>query len=241
MAVRLTFAEMLDRLKAETNASQNVAHGIAANDQMKYLLKRTQEELYVAHDWPMLVIERDVPVLKGVRYYNYPADLNFEFINDVWVRYGTIWQRLGYNISPEDFNVYNSDQNFQTFPPRKWQHYVDGGNDLQFEIWPIPSDNGTLRFRGRKALSPLVSDTDKSTLDGNLIVMFAAAETLARLKGEDAGLKLQKAKDYLRMLKSRQGAAKEEPLVIGGGGRPNVKARVGLDFIPPGFGKDGRG
>jgi hypothetical protein len=230
----LTLAEMLDRLKAETHMSQNVAHGLNHQDALKNLLRRVQEELYVQHDWPRLVVSRDVPLLNGTRYYNYPADLAFETVNQAWVLYGTRWEPISYSITPDDFNVYNSDDDFRTFPPQKWEHYADGGLN-QFQVWPIPSQSGTLRMRGRKALGPLVATSDVATLDGTLIVLYAAAEVLAQMKREDAQLKLQKAQQFLRMLKARQGGNKTEPFVMGGGAQRNV-GRPGIDFIPPGYG-----
>lgn len=235
MAAGVQLQQLVVDLRAECGMSLNPAHGVGNTDAHKYALRRMQEELYVSHDWPRLVIERDVPVLVGERYYDYPADLDFNFINAAWVKSAAMWVPVIYGIQPDDLNAYNSDDDFRADPPLKWQHYADGDNDNQFQVWPVPAGTTSIRFRGRQRLKPFVEDDDVCTLDGTLLVLYTAAEILARLKSEDAQFKLERARQYNRMLKARQGAAKSEPMVIGGGG-PSHVGRPGIDFIPPGYG-----
>lgn len=229
MATGVQLSEMLDMLKAEANISMNIAHGQAARDAHVHLLRRVQEELYVQHDWPALSIDRDVALLAGEATYEFPDDIDFEYVNKVCVLFGSQWERLSYGIEPEDLNEYNADEDFQTFPPRKWEIYPD--NTRQFRLWPVPSEAGTLRIYGRKKLGPLIENADLSTLDATLIVLFAAAEILARQKAEDAQIKLQKAQGFFTALKRRQGANKRKPFVIGGG-EQRPQPRYGLDYMP---------
>lgn len=239
MPAGVTLLALLDQYKAEAKLSQNVAHGLNALDAQKYLLRRVQEELYTQHDWPNMLIDRDITINIGQKLYNYPVDIAFEYINDIWVKNASIWCPLRYGISPDDLNVYGADEGtFRTFPPLKWQHNADGA---QLEIWPVPDQTSVMRIRGRKRLAPLIADTDVCTLDSTLIVLYAAAETRAEIRAEDAPLKLQKAQAHFNALRRRMGGNKRETIILGGGpGRAHQRpARVGLDFIPPGYGSGG--
>jgi len=98
----------------------------------------------------------------------------------------------------------------------------------------VPSQAGTLRINGRRALSAMVADADYSTLNGSLIGLHVAADILARNKAEDAKVKMNEAQRLLRNLARRQTANKRKPFVLGGG-IPSSWAqqlRPGIDYIP---------
>ncbi len=233
MPTGTTLLELLDMMKAEAGLSLNAAHNVSQRDPHVYLLNRVQRELYVTHDWPILKVTRLVSLVTGQRFYDLPADMDLEGVNEVYVTNGAQYEKLTWGIEPEDLNTYNADPTFRTWPVLKW--YADPDNTRSFEVWPVPSQDGTLTFRGRKALTKMVEDTDKCVLDDNLIALFAAAEILAKVKSEDAQIKLQKAQNLLRHLKARQGSAKETPFVIGGGDTGLVETRrlrAGIDYIP---------
>jgi hypothetical protein len=239
MAVGVQLSELLDELKYEAGISANVAHGIAQRDAYVYMLRRVQKELYTQHQWPFLTIQRDVELAPGQRIYSYPEELEFETIAKAWTRSGdgSAWLDLPHGIDAEHYSTFDSDAGAQSSPARRWQNHADAQN--QFEVWPIPFTPGSLvRFQGKKKLGRLVDLTDTCTLDHTLIVLYASSEILARAKSEDAALKLQKAQAHMRMLKIRQGADKGEPFVIGGGST-TAAPRVGLDYIPSGYGKGG--
>ena len=84
----------------------------------------------------------------------------------------------------------------------------------------------------------MVADGDLCTLPENIITLFAAAEVLARDKSPDAELKMVKAKNAMRRYALRQTANKNKPFVIGGGSASggNNHGRIGLDYVPPGYG-----
>jgi hypothetical protein len=116
-----------------------------------------------------------------------------------------------------------------------------------FEVWPIPDvttvdHQGLLRMRGTKTVQPLINDNDQATLPDHLIVIFCAAEILARDEAKDAQLKMTKANEIMRRHRVRQFSHKREPFIMGGGGG-DARAPmgefdtgvVGLDYIPPGY------
>jgi hypothetical protein len=85
----------------------------------------------------------------------------------------------------------------------------------------------------------MLQDSDPLTLPYRPVLLYAAGEILAREKAPDAQLKLEKGKEWLRRMKVKQNAHKRQPFVIGGGGQrtsSNYIGRIGLDYIPPGYG-----
>jgi hypothetical protein len=234
---------MLTDLRGEIGHSTNVAHGINDRDTLLYYLNRTQLDLYRDHDWPQLIVYRDTPLADGQRYYAYPTDLAFDDIEKAWVLVNTVYNEIAYGIGPDEFLLWNSDQGFKSWPTRKWMHHPDDGT---FELWPVPDGNAAatgsvVRMRGTKTVAPMINDSDLSTLPDNLIVLFSAAEILARDGAKDATMKLARANEAMRRHRVRQGAHKHGPMVIGGGGgdaqsRGAGHGVLGLDYIPPGYG-----
>lgn len=214
---------MVKNLRAEVGHSLSTAQGVNSVDTLKYMLQRTQEELWTAFQWPELVLRVDTLLLAGQYLYNFPATMTFEQIRSAWRSYSgdTSWTELGYGIdedkiSPGGANSWRSD------PIQVWD--VDAGG--QFRVWPTP-DKATgayIRFKGNKPLSVFVADADTCTLDDNLIVLFAAAEILARAKAEDAANKMQKAQRHLQKLLGAKISAKMRVSTLGGGS-PDYKNR----------------
>jgi hypothetical protein len=236
--------DMLTDLRAEVGHSTNVAHGINDRETLLYYLNRTQENLYHDFDWPQLIVDRDIKVADGQRYYTYPDDLAFEDVGRIWVLINTVYNVLEYGIGPYDMTLWNSDTGYKSWPTRKWMHNPDSN---MFELWPVPDGNANdpnaiVRLRGTKTVFKMINDSDESTLPDNLIVLFAAVEVLQRDGAKDATLKLSKANEAMRRHRVRQGSHKHvRVMAIGAGGgdaqsRPGQQPVLGLDYIPPGYG-----
>lgn len=232
----MTLDEMVAELRAETGISQNVAHGVASLEPQKALLRRVQEDIYLAHDWPHLKTEALKPVDAGTRYLELPPTFDFEGIELVFARDTSgDWAALHYGITPYDYNDYDpEDEADRSDPILKWQSYFQSVDDVStrmFEVWPVPLTDTQLLFRGRRALLPLDSGDKTSTLDGPMVVLFAAAEILGRQKAEDAPIKLQRALDRLKWLKTRQrGPDTRQANMSGGVAAPSL--RPGIDYMP---------
>jgi hypothetical protein len=236
--------DMLTDLRAEVGHSTNVAHGINDRDTLLYYLNRTQIQLYQDYDWPQLIIDRDIKLVDGGRYYAYPSDLAFDDVTNIWVLINTVYNELAYGIGPYEMVLWNSDNGFKAWPTRKWMHNADSN---MIELWPVPDASAVnaaaiIRVRGTKTVTKMINDDDVSTLPDNLIVLFSAVEILQRDGAKDAALKLTKANEAMRRHRVRQFSHKKiRPIVIGGGGgdaqsRPGHQPVLGLDYIPPGYG-----
>ena len=237
---RLMLSEMLNDLRAEANISLAPGHNLASRNAHIILLRRVQRELWLQATWPDQIVYRDTYTAAGQKTYEYPDDVDFESIQEAWIdpggpvnNTGRTFTALVYGVGPDDRNF--NDEGFQGYPD-KWQHYSD--NEDQFELWPVPDGEYTVRLKGMKRLGRLVEDTDKSTLDGTMIVLYAASELLAQAKNDLGPLKHQKAVAYYHRLRGMLTGPKLEPFVIGGG--PSAyKPRIGIDYIPPGYGSGG--
>lgn len=231
----MTLTEMVAELRAETGISQNVAHGVASLEPQKALLRRVQEDLYLAHDWPHLKTEALKDVDAGTRYLELPTTFDFEGVEQVFVRDTSgDWTPVGYGISPFDYNDYDPEADERSDPILRWQSYFQNVDDVStrmFEVWPLPLTDTKLLFRGRRAILPLTADDKTSTLDGPMIVLFAAAEILGRQKAEDAPIKLQRAMDRLKWLKTRQRQPDTRQANMSGGNAA-PRLRPGIDYMP---------
>lgn len=83
--------QIVQDLRAEIGHSLNPALGQNARAALVRVLQRVQNHLHTDFDWPHLVVERDVALEAGQRYYGFPADLIYERILSAHVKHGSNW------------------------------------------------------------------------------------------------------------------------------------------------------
>lgn len=202
-----TLESIVADVRLETGRSPSRNYGQDEYDAIKHLIVREQERLYWDHDWPFLRIQRDIVLQAGDRYYDWPADMNYERLSGIYVIWGNERMALERGITAAEYNVYNSDDDQRADPAEKWDIIMPGAAGStaaageQAEIWPIPSQTGTIvRIEGFAKLQPFTADNDVCTLDSTLLTLFPAAEMLARDQKADAQAKLTAAnRIYSRM------------------------------------------
>jgi hypothetical protein len=217
-----TLNELLSDLKAECGYSSNAAHGINNRDSLVQVLKRTQRRLWSDWDWMHMRVSRDMQLNSGQRYYNCPTDLPYERIDAAEVKFGGQWLPLVFGINERQYSIYDPRIDERSWPIRNWDVAEDPAdttgtpdNRGMIEVWPMPSDSGTpdapgsdeegwIRLTGIRFLRPFNSDSDRCDLDGDLIVLFAAAEVLLRDRKDDAQAKAQAAQKLYAMLRGNQ-------------------------------------
>lgn len=203
MALFKTLENLVEQLKAETGNSVTVNVGVDYVANLKQTLRRVQETLYDDYDWPHLRIMPTKDLVDDQHLYDMPTDLNYDRIEEVRAWYSGHPYAICRGVSFEDYDQYSSVDGEKVDPVRKWDIRWTGA-DLQIEVWPMPASNVQhLQFRGIRKLRDLVSDSDVADLDDRLIVLFAAAELLARQKSADAQIKLAQAQQRYSRLKSR--------------------------------------
>lgn len=230
MARGKQLSQLVDMLRAETGQSTSVSVGVSKLPELKQLLRRTQETLYDAYDWPFLRVQPFKNLSAGARYYDFPTDLNMERVEEVVVWWNGEPFPLTRGIGFENYAAYDSANDERTDPVTHWDVRWTGSAE-QVEVWPIPATTYTttnkyrLQFKGIRPLRTMVSDSDVADLDDQLIVLFAAAEILARQKSEDAQAKQAKAVERFNTLKGRTRGGSSMFVLGGGTGRDPQRTR----------------
>jgi hypothetical protein len=177
MARGTTLTRMLEMLRAETRASLNPAHNAQMRDEQVIALQEAQKELWEDYEWPFLRVERTEQLLTGTRFYDPPTDMNIDRIEKIEVRWGGQWLELVEGIGADQLSTWDSELDEQSWPVERWRIY----EDEQIEVWPVPSDSGTLsdlegylKFTGIRNLRPLTDQAHVCDLDDRLIVLKAA-------------------------------------------------------------------
>lgn len=227
----MTLNEMLAELRLEARISADVAHGTHLQNRHIGLLRRTQEEVYHAYQWPNLKVTQTVTLAPGQRYSAYPDKIDFEGVSNVWQKsLSGEWVPLAYGIEAQELNDVDSEADERRENVARWQNYLsldaEQINTNMFEVWPLPDRAVDVRFEGKRKLLPLANpNTDRSTVDGIIVVLHAAAELLAAQKSDDAPLKVQKAQQRFDLLRQRTSAPNSNPIVMGGGSAPRNSER----------------
>lgn len=230
MARNVQLSQILRDIRAFTGRSLSVAQGLNDRDALIAHANQIYRGLVIDHDWEHLYIQSDVPLFDGTRYYDFPIDLEFEYVQNVWVEYGSSKIDLDYGVGPPQFVAYNSAQGEKSWPPRRWM--IDGRDPDRFEVWPVPDQNATLCMWGRRTVPDMVADSDICLLDQDLVSLTVAGEILQRNRHPDAEIKLAQANSRLLRLLQRQRSHKRTPVVLGGGLRRQRRLRPGIDYIP---------
>ena len=219
---------LIAQLRAETGRTQDVSVGVDEVENLKVILQRTQETLYEEYEWPHMRVQKTITLNAGQRHYDLPSGLNFDRIQDVKLRYNSVYVDLERGITFDDYSVYDSNAStpVRSFPTLKWD-IRDTGSGEQVEVWPIPNTSATVYMFGTKILGDLIQDADTADLDDRLIVLFAAAEMLARQKSNDAKIKLSQAERRLAMLrKNSQAGSKTVQVGLGNRNRQTNRGRT---------------
>jgi hypothetical protein len=226
-----TLSVLVRNVRAEAGHSLAVSQGLNSVDTLKYLIARTEFELWTAFQWPTLAVRAQVVLVPGQYIYNYHPSLTFDQIRETYYLPdgGSAFQVMDYGL-PESC-IKADGTNSTSGVPKLWE---DSSTDNQFRVWPTPSTPGNIRFKGMTPLKPLVNEDDLCTLDPTLIALFTSAELLARAKSEDAASKMQKAQRHLMKLLGQKVSAKHKVSTMGASRRSSSYARLrpGIDYIP---------
>lgn len=205
-----TVSQLVSELRAELRMGSNAALGTNMRDTLVQSLRRAQEEIYTAFDWPFLQSSVEVPIVPETTRYAIPDAVDPAEVQRVFFREtaGTPWVLLTPNRMPSDGAP---DDGVDVTTPRRWWTELDVEQNVeQIVIWPKPNTDaiGTLMVRGKHPLLPFVDDSDRSTLDGTLLVLAAAAEHLADAKSNRAQAVQAKAERRFKQLKANMGAGR---------------------------------
>jgi len=202
MARGRTLQQLVNDFRLEIGASNSVAAGAGSEENVKQLLRRTQEVLYDDYDWPHLKVIKSKTLSAGSRYYDMPAGLNFDRIIKASVLYGGVYEPIERGIGFEEYSSHDPANDERADPVCKWDVKFTGSTD-QIEVWPLPASAQTLWFEGIQDLPALTSDSDTATLDDQLIILFAAGEELAKAEMANAEIVIAAARQRYETIKKR--------------------------------------
>lgn len=225
MARGETLQQLVSDLREELRRVNSPSAGPDDTATLRRTINHVYAVLYASHNWPHLLQWFDPITLNaGQKNYDVPSGLDFERITDVVVWWSGVPEPLERGITLADYASFNSDADERSSPALKWDVRFTGDRE-QLEIWPLPdSSTQTVQFVGIREIERLVNDNDVCRLDGELIVLYAAAELLPE-DSPDKKAKLQMAQERLRMAKIRgvSGAGKPVRLGLGGGGADDAR------------------
>lgn len=208
--------QLIASFRAETGQSMKVSIGSDQIEADKELLNRVQQMLYEDYEWPFFKVQPTKVLAVGQRFYDPPAELPVENIEAIyrWESGKVREPALVRGIDLVHLAAYNSDNDERADPVERWDIRWTGTSE-QIEVWPIPLTQGVLQFIGRRALRPMIDDGDECEIDGSLIVLYAAADRLARQGSKNADAVLTAAARLKQRLQAAAGGNRP-PVRIGG-------------------------
>lgn len=156
----------------------SIVEGSSIDADLAMLLSLTQESLANTSDWASLETTSDVSFDADSRLGTFPS-LNLNRPVLVEYRWNETWERLEYGIGAEQYNAWDVGE--AADPVMRWKLLPLADAVQQFELWPTPATACTVRVTGQRALLPFTVNDDVCTLDGLLLVYYAAADRLMLL------------------------------------------------------------
>lgn len=204
MALYETFGQLLSNLRAEAKLSANPASSSSADTRYKTILNRVYASLYRSYEWPHLRYTAPrIPLLAGDRFYDFPDAINPEKLQCVTAWLDSTEYPLALGIGSREYGVHDSVSGARRSPPERYSAQATAPNVYQIEIWPVPESNGySLEVTGIRKCPKLVNSGDLCLLDGDVVVLFAAADILATVDKAAAEAKLSAARQLLPDVRS---------------------------------------
>jgi hypothetical protein len=219
MARGTSFIELITMLRAELRRSVNPAVGVEDIPELKRLIIRNYEMLVLDHDWPhLLQLTPLVQLQAGENLYDFPDGFDYERIKSISAWFSGLPLNIERGISFEDYAISNPANGSRSSPVLKWDIRYGDGVQPQVEVWPVPASSNQyqLQWFCHRSCPRLVNDADQCLLDDNLVVLGAAAESLAASGAKDAQAKAAAFKHHYDRLKGRS-ANSERQISIGQG------------------------
>lgn len=219
MAVGTQLVTLRQMLNGEIDDEQDETVSSAGISNKNQKLNNQQAFLANQHTYLLGKTRVSLPLVAGQQYYNVPAGIDiFHLDKPQYTTVSGFRYEVLFGIDQPEYNVYRSDLGVTATPVLRWDLVNVSGN-LQIECWPIPSLSGgsqTLEFSGLLPLTTMVNDNDTCIIDDMALVLFTAAEMLAKRNTGDAQAKLAKAQAYLASIRSGK-PGKREMFNISGG------------------------
>lgn len=207
MATGTTLVQLRKLLNAEIEDEMDETISNAGIARKNQLLNNQQAFLANQHDYLKGKIRVSLPIVPNQQYYDLPAGIDFDHLDKPQFTVNANWRyQVAFGINTNDYNIFNSDLGVTAIPILRWDLVnvlqPDTTSKLQIQVWPISNAAQSLEFSGILKVTQMVADGDGCVIDDMALVLFTAAEILAKRGAGDAGAKLTKATTYLASLRS---------------------------------------
>lgn len=207
-----SLATLRDELRARLGMGAMAATSGPTIALLNSFLARAQSFIYWRYEHESWRRFWDLPITAAAgTLYNYPANAANETpeprrIRSVHIVVGSQWIPMYEGIPPVDYTLVGL-----RYPSRYARRN-------QFEVWPAPDTNYTVKIEGLIALLPFALDADVATVDSDLVLNLALGYGKAHYRHADAKLALEQAMSQTRTLAGANVGNKR--YIPGGGPRP---------------------
>lgn len=227
MRTGITLATLRSEVLIEARVSTTSGQSPQMTDRIKQLLNRFERDYATRLRWKTRTFEDDVTLVADAQFGLLPTGMTFTMVRSVWCAYGSEWLPVTHGIGRVERSIYPD--TVRASPIRRWE--IQSANPLQYEVWPRSAQAETLMFTGERAAGAMSGDSDTCVLDGDMLVLRAAAEILKPTDMKDAQDKARQAEELCFAIQARQGST-DAPVNLAS--RPARILRPGIDYIPPG-------
>jgi hypothetical protein len=182
MPLNKTLGELRGDLSARLGFGAAGANNGALVSILNNFLYTSQVELYWEYDWRALRVWVEGSVGASQVYVDFPAEIHPERVQWISIQYSNVWTPpLHRGISAE---MYTS-QDIEGVPTH-WDMNSSSGT-AQIEFWPQTDAAYDYRVFGMAPLGALSDDSDRTTIDSDLVFLHALAGAKAHYRHPDAG------------------------------------------------------
>lgn len=213
----------------EAGFSTDSGHLAYSAERLNQMINRVERMMANMDEWPTRNNYAEATVTADTQFHTLPTSFDFTGIDTAWCQFGSEWLEVKHGITQYDRSLYSATQRAE--PVRKWM--VRQTDNTEFEVWPIPGTQQTMRFEGSVKLGSMAADGDVCILDADIIVMRVAAQILGRDKKDDAALLLDNAQKLTQAILKRQTMNKSGSFSLSAGLNQRARLRPGIDYIPP--------
>lgn len=219
MPLNRTLGELRAEVSARLGFGAAGANAGALVPVLNSYLASAQATLYWDYQWRSLRTHVIDSLGDGALYLDVPATIHAERLEWISVRSSNVWTPpLEVGIAAEMYTAQTIAQ-----CPTHWDFNRASGTP-QIEFWPEPDVAYSVRLFGTAPLGAFDVDGDRSTLDSDLVLLYALAQAKAHYRQEDAPLIMEQLNKTLSQLKNKgwvkrvyehAGLIHPRPLVVG--------------------------
>lgn len=197
LPLKKTLGEIRSNIQTRLGFGMAGQAGIVNSALIDSMIQSAQEQLYLQFDWAELKAVYERSTGSDQQFYDYPVDCNIERMTSFVIIWGGRHIPLKEGIEPQHRTL-----NAGSVPARYERRD-------QIELYPIPqTDEYTLRFEYIKTLSPLIVNSDRTSLPSEIIYLHALSNAKAHYRQPDAETYASQLDALMNKLKAKHRSTK---------------------------------